>query len=532
MTSPRDLFLRHKLAEIPKLLTLQDRNPHSPTYGCFDRAFWQYRTIDFPSGMAQEFVWPVALAWSLESPDNPYGGHPALRGWVAAGIRYAARSGHPDGSCDDYFPFEKAVGAAAFSLLACLESDTLIGLNDEGVLAFYRRRAQWLDGSEESGRLSNHQALIVLALLRLAARTGEPAWRAQALRRLERLLGWQSAEGWFPEYEGCDPGYLTLTVSLLAEVYRIEPSPDLRRGLERAAALMVEFLHPDGTYGGEYGSRDTLNYFPHGFERTGEWLPDALRANDGFLAGLAAGRQPSYADDHIVGHHAWNYLLAWRDFQPRRPAPVPRPAGRRWLREAGILIDRSGRDELYLGLRKGGSFKLFRDGELLRSDIGVSLRVRNGTRRRTAVTHMVDDYDIAVDDGRIRVAGTMGWAMQSGMTTPRLLALRVVMLLGGRFHPDLVRRLLQRLLITHKKAAPFGFSRTLRRVGEHWQLTDEITGGDWAAVVDAGIGGDQTSIYVVMSRVFQPSQLQAWDDLTTRVRSLAPGATLRIEREL
>jgi len=28
-------------------LTLLDRNPHSPTYGCFDRNFWRYKIIDF-----------------------------------------------------------------------------------------------------------------------------------------------------------------------------------------------------------------------------------------------------------------------------------------------------------------------------------------------------------------------------------------------------------------------------------------------------------------------------------------------------
>ncbi len=532
MSTPRHLFLRDGLAEVPKLLTLLDRNPHSPTYGCFDRNYWHYRIIDFPSGMAQEFVWPLALAWALESPHNPYHRARALRDWVVAGIRYAARSAHRDGSCDDYFPYEKAGGAAAFSLLACLESYALLGLDDDALVAFFQRRAQWLAHHEESGQLSNHQALIVLCLLRLAAVTGEPAWRQHAARRLEKLLGWQTAEGWFPEYQGCDPGYLTLTVSLLAEIHGIAPSPQLRDALERAVAVAAEFLHPDGTFGGEYGSRNTLNFFPHGFERVGEWLPQALRVNDGFLEGLAAGRQPCYADDHILGHHAWSYLLAWRDFRPQRPPAAPRPTGRRWLREAGILVDRDGRHELYVGLRKGGAFKLFCDGRLVRSDTGVSLRVRDGRRLRTAVAHLVDDYPAAVDDAQIRIEGSLGWAKQSGMTTARLLVLRLAMLLGGRLNPDLVRKLLQRLLITSKTAAPFRFARTLRRSDRGWQLTDEVTGDDWSAVEGAGVGGDQTSIYVVMSRVFQAAQLQPWEDLTERVRPLAPGATLRIEREL
>ena len=47
--SLREGFARTALAEIPKILTLGDRNPHSPTYSCFDRNYWQYKIIDFPT---------------------------------------------------------------------------------------------------------------------------------------------------------------------------------------------------------------------------------------------------------------------------------------------------------------------------------------------------------------------------------------------------------------------------------------------------------------------------------------------------
>lgn len=60
----RELLATEALAQILKLLTLMDRDPHSPTYGC-DCNFWQYKIIDFPSGMAQEFVWLLALAAAL-----------------------------------------------------------------------------------------------------------------------------------------------------------------------------------------------------------------------------------------------------------------------------------------------------------------------------------------------------------------------------------------------------------------------------------------------------------------------------------
>ena len=133
----RNLLAQIALAEIPKVLTLLDRNPHSPTYGCFDRNFWHYRIIDFPSGMSQEFVWPLALAYDLDVPNNQFYRRASLREWTEAGILYAAKSAHRDGSCDDYFPYERAMGASGFSLLACMESYRLLGLENQEAMAFF-----------------------------------------------------------------------------------------------------------------------------------------------------------------------------------------------------------------------------------------------------------------------------------------------------------------------------------------------------------------------------------------------------------
>src|SRR5262249_10341489 len=271
----RELFACEALAQIPKLLTLLDRNPHSPTFGCFDRNFWHYRIIDFPSGMAQEFVWPLALVYTLDLPRNQYYQQPAVRDWVEAGINFAARSSRSDGSCDDYFPFERAAGAAAFSLLACVESYRLLGLSSDSALSFFEKRAGWIASHDESGRLANHQALAALGLELVSRLINAPKLSKEADRRLERVLSWQSTEGWFAEYDGFDPGYQTLTVSCLARLYQMKPSTELRAALERAVQLVAAFVHPDGSYGGEYGGRNTKNFFPHGFELVGQWMPES-----------------------------------------------------------------------------------------------------------------------------------------------------------------------------------------------------------------------------------------------------------------
>jgi hypothetical protein len=526
----KDLFAREALAQIPKILTLLDRNPHSPTYGCFDRNFWHYKIIDFPSGMSQEFVLPLALAYSTDISGNSFYHQPALRQWIEAGIHYAAKSAHPDGSCDDYFPFERAGGAAAFSLLACVESYLCLGLCSQTMLEFFAKRADWLAHHQESGRLTNHQVLIVLCLELLSRLLQTDRWDKAKAQRLEQVFDWQNEEGWFQEYEGCDPGYHTLTISCLARIYKLNPSERLKEALIKAVELAAHFVHPDGSFGGEYTSRNTYNFFPHGFELVGHWLPEALAINNRFLQGLANGKAPCYADDHIIGHHTWNYLLAWQDFVENRPPLTQRSDRRIWLKQARVLIDRRQGTELYLALNKGGVFKLFRDDQLIASDTQFSLQVRQGGKIKNAVGHLVSDYTVDVNENEILIRGQLGWAKQKQMTPLNLMILRVVMLTIGRFYPNLIRSLLQKVLIVGKSDAPFQFIRRLHWQNYQWYVSDELRANNWSNVISAGIGSDQTSIYVVMSRTFQMGQLQEWLDLTEQVQQLKPGEALKLER--
>jgi hypothetical protein len=530
-SAERDVFAREALALIPKILTLQDRNAHSPTYGCFDRNYWHYKIIDFPSGMAAEFVWPLALVHALNIPENPYYKTLAIKQWVEAGIRYAARSAHADGSCDDYFPFEKAAGAAAFSLLACLEAYTLLELHDGEMLEFFARRADWLADHHESGRLTNHQALIVLCLEKAGRLLDTERWDALKAKRLARVLEWQNEEGWFQEYEGADPGYHTLTVGLLAQVHEFTPSHELRQAIERGVKFAAEFVHPDGSFGGEYTSRNTYNYFPHGFELVGRWLPEALTINDRFVTGLARGLGACYADDHILGHHCWSYLLTWQYWVGGRPPLPPRPTGRVYFKNAGLLIDRRDGCELYLALNKGGVFKLWRDGSLVTSDTQVSVQLENGRKFKTAVAHLVSKSDVKLDGHTITLKGKLGWAKAKRMSTFNLIVLRFLMFTVGRFFPNLIRKLLQKMLITGKKAAPFRFHRKLAWVEGKLHVTDEIKARKgWGSVRGVGIGAAQTSIYVVMSRTYQSGQLEPWLDLTEAMHQLKDGEPMKVER--
>lgn len=524
----RDFFAKNALEQIPKILTLLDRNQHSKTYGCFDRNYWHYRIIDFPSGMSQELVLPLALVYSLNIPGNQFYQKKIIRDWVLAGMRFAELSSHKDGSCDDYFPYEKAGGATAFSLLACLYSYKIMGFSDRNLEAFFLKRSDWLSRHHENGRLTNHQCLIALCLMLASEILDTNKWESAIEERIDRILDWQDSEGWFHEYEGCDLGYHTLSISLLSWMYQINCQPRILESLKRAIKFSSYFIHPDGSYGGEYSSRNTYNFFPHGFELMANDIPEAIAINNKFLSGIREKLVPCYSDDHIIGHHTWNYLLAWRDYKERKfhQEAVRTYEKRTWFPNAKLLVDRCGDKTLYLSLSKGGVFKLFDKKNLIVSDTHFSVMMKDG---RNAVGHLIGENSFSIGDGGICVYGNLGWSKSKQMTTFNLMVLRLVMLSGGRFFPDLIRGLLQKVLITGRRDSGHTFKRMMSWTDDgELIVSDSLESKEWDKIRSVKIGVDQTSIYVIMSRVYQPGQLRQWIDLP--LSTTKKGKKIHLER--
>ena len=107
------------LENIEKILTLQDRNLSESHIWLFSIETITIKS-DFPSGMSQEFVLPLALVYDTKIPGNKYYKNKNIKKAIA-GIKFAKESSHPDGSCDDYYPFEKAKGCSILLICVCIE---------------------------------------------------------------------------------------------------------------------------------------------------------------------------------------------------------------------------------------------------------------------------------------------------------------------------------------------------------------------------------------------------------------------------
>ncbi|MGH8581266.1 MAG: hypothetical protein ACREWG_00440, partial [Gammaproteobacteria bacterium] len=500
-------YLHTALREIPRVLTLLDRDPSSPTYGCFDRNYWHYRTQDFPSGMYQELALPLAQVYALDLPGNRWRGEPRLRELALAGVRYAARSAHADGSCDDYFPYERALGATAFVAAAHAEVARLLEDRSPDTLAHLSRRAWWLVERTEHGRLANHQALVALAAARIGRLLADPALLEKARDRLALCLSWQHAEGWFTEYEGADPGYQSLTIAFLAALQPLVELPALDGMLDRALGFAAHFVYPDGAYGGEIGSRNTYQVLPSGFERLAHRFPQAVYLADQWLAGVVAGRRGYSDDDRIICHWLHDYVSAYLARRARRgygAASWQPAAGVASFPAAGLHVIREHGLHLTVAGNKGGVFRAYRGQRLLRNDTGLVALLEKGTR---LVSHMIDPQtEVELTEGTITIRGRMHAAQRHLSSPGKQIAFRLVNGTLGRVAPDLLRGLLQRVLITGKRPAALTYERTLDwRSPQVLKVRDRLVSFQEVSdpIAKLYAATDATSIYVATSNCWQ-----------------------------
>ncbi len=514
------LYLLEALKYIPHILTLVDTNTLSPTYGCFDRGFWHYRTADFPSGMYQENVLPLALVYSMEHPQNPYYGNSSIKEIVLGGMDFASRFAHRDGSCDDYYPNERALGATVFSLLAMTEAYQVLKLTDEKPVSFFIKRANWLLRHQESGRLSNHQALVVLALYNVFLITGESKFLEGAKRRLGILSSWQHPEGWFQEYEGADPGYQTVTIDAVARYWYKSGDDQVLPLLEKALKFCVYFLHPDGSFGGEYGSRNTYIAYPAGMEILSGLFPEASYLARGFLRGISRGTRVYLDDDRMVGHLVSNYLLAYKYYREKKERPYePGDQDTRYFKGCKIAVVKRKPFYAVVALNKGGTHKVFKDEKLVSNCTGIAIKLSDG---RIGVTNHISENRIEVNEKSMKVEGRFLLFKKEYATPIKLVIFRLVtVLLGKTFRgSQFIRRLLQKRLITHREFLPVYFTREIMLDHNRIAVTDEIRKEKNVSVSRLFRTKSLTSIYVAQSNAHQIGRLSSWEELVEEKEEL------------
>jgi len=511
-------ILQNKIAgQLPRVLTLLDKNPYSPTRGCFDRKYWHYKIIDFPSGMQQELVLPLAYAFSTDFPGNRLYKLERVREYLEGIFLYHRRSCHADGSLDDYFPHERAFGATAYALAALTEAALLSQACPEEALESFERSGAFLSQYREPGTLSNHLAIASLALTNLQALTGNIRWKTASLGLVEDLGALQHSEGWFPEYQGCDLGYQTVTVEFLARRYQRLPDERLLGMLSKAVAFLVNFMHPDGSLGGEYGSRNTYNFYPGGFAVMSLLLPQAQQALGYFLKGVEGGGCGYLEDDGVFGHLLSSYVTALRCGEIKVVMPevksVSAPSVKNFA-GAGLFTAATGTLSLFGSLTKGGVYKLFKEDRLLASDTGFMGRLIDGRLFCQNKPRVSAGY---LKDNSIFIKGNFSAYQPKRLGRPAMVCLRIFSLLFGwlPWYSSVMRAAMQRSLVYGRKKLGIGFARTIVLRENEIEVTDEIIPSKDSTIDSLRRTTDSVDTHVVTSDAFQSANLLPWEKIST-----------------
>jgi len=524
MTELRTVYAQKAISQIPRLLSFQDRNPLSPTYGCFDRVYWLDKAIDFPSAVYQFAVHTLALVYVYPFENNPYFRQANVRNWCIAGMDYWTRIQHNDGSFDEFYPAERGwsgpTGETLYTVLAAYEliHDEVPADVRSRILQAARKAADYIVNTRQAGGvLANHHAMAVLAVRQAHHVLGDADLAEGADRLWQEFLRHHHAEGWSTEYDGPDPGYLSATISALAKVYRLSPRDELRRVLEEAAEFASYFVYPDGSFGGSVGSRNTYHCYCHGFELLAPEMPLAAAIAERLLRGLAEGQgvPPEIMADRYCLYRTQEYLLSYLDWRPR-PEPLPelpyqRKPFRRYFVSAGIIAQRTPVHYIVTNLAKGGVLKAFdvATERLIFNDCGLIGTLADG---KVISSQWIDPaHEINVQEGKTQVSGHLHYMPAAKVFDPlKMLLFRAVLIMIGWSTrlSHWMKGAIRRQLMLGARPAPLRFRRTIQVGDGGLMVEDRIELEKGVQLRSLAIGGEFAVRYVPQSRYYQPHDLR------------------------
>ncbi len=535
------------LAEAPRVLSLMDREPGSPTIGCGDRVFWAWKFVDFPGARFQESLCVLAFLYSTEFQGNVYFGNPRLLGWIGKGLRFWISIQYGDGSFDEAYPFERSLAATAFTTFYVGEAMNFVETSLPEDLRVEVREAMtkagsWLCRNDEThGFLSNHLAAAAGALQHVYRITGDEACAERSRYFLHRILGRQSSEGWYDEYGGADPGYQTHGSFYLARCWQMREDEELELSLRRSMDWLALFVHPDGSIGGEYASRNTQTYYPAAFEMFADrhpaaaWIAGHMRPT--VMSGAAADLRgvDSYNFFPFLNNTVFAYLACQTREEPGTGPAVEAVEPRTgealtYFPEAGLVRMLRSRYVAYVGTAKGGVLKVFDrgSGRLICNDCGYVGKLQSGR----VIASQYHDLERAVDVQKDKVIVQGGFAETSKptMTPVRFSAFRLFLLSIGRF-PALARWLkgyLVKVLIHRKRKLAIEFERVISFGEDSISVQDSIVGPDGGRVVSLEHAEVFTTIHMGSSRYFinnELNQSETAEDPAIRADEIVAGIT-------
>ncbi|WP_137455050.1 hypothetical protein [Halomicronema hongdechloris] len=464
-----------------------------------DRYHWAWGLIDFGNASFQGMAHGFARLWSHQLWPYPTTQEHFVRR-IDALFQATAYLTRRDGSVEEAFPNEGSfcvTALVAFDLLCTIDllSEEISAVEQENWRRIVQPLIEYLQSADETHALiSNHLATAVAALARWHDLTGDPEAEQRAEELLTRILCHQSQEGWFLEYEGADPGYQSLCTYYLADVHKLRPAWDLQRPLQNSLSFLRYFAHPDGSFGGLYGSRCTRFYYPAGPLALSSDIPAAMALSRFMVQSIAQNRVVTLTamdDPNLIpmfNAYCWAATLAknllnhtsdkFDDKALLSHDTLPaeqKQRQRQYFPEAGLLIDRGKEHYSIISTHKGGVVYHFKDTKLHLLNAGVVVRNAKG-QLGSSQAYQKENRVTTWKENSLSIEAPIV-TMPKVLPQPwQFLVLRILSLTLFRFKfsREWIKQQLVRQLITNTKLWPIRNRRTIH-LGRDLTVSDELT---------------------------------------------------------
>lgn len=515
-----------------------NRDPASPSCGCFDRQYWGWKKKDMPDATFQ-----AAIVLVLRASDRE-GRTEALGGLLPHYVAFLEKIQHGNGSFDQIYPNERAPGVIhdMLSSLVWLSRWPHLpaDLRDRLERIMERGVSYALSSDEKHGEIANHFAQYAWELINYGIAFGRADALAYGRRYLERTLAlFRPEEGWFLEYDGADAGYQTRCVSFLARIAELTNDDALWDQLERAVTFLSEISMPDGSLHPMLGVRSTALAYVSGIERVAQRFPHLRPFADRMHESWRTGKTPTptlldfenglrIADDGWEAAELRERRLAEapKDKLPARDPAEPEHLVDFDLPQAGLLrrvtITPETKLVTYVGSRLGGTVVIYdcttgSEPRLAFEDSGYLLKLSDGTR--WVMRHAGSGEDPSSDDGSISLVASFAKALHEDLSPSQMLLLRTLNLtvLRSQFIGDIFKKLVVRRLISGRELFPLKCRRSISWSGNAIVIADRFEAGAGFAqrLKGARLFRCRRTIanHMASSRYFQPQELtlsQPW----------------------
>jgi hypothetical protein len=499
-----------------RLLSQLNCDPATPTYGCFDRRYWAWKLVDFPEATFQRNIHP--LCWFMDQPEAA--GSEKLVEFIRAGLLYTINIQHKDGSFDQAYPNEHSYGATAFllpDLITAYQKIKESFLQDERIFIENRlmRSADFLyKAAELHGFIANHLAGAALALYKSYQLFKETKFKSASSNLVDKIIENQSDEGWFQEYNGADPGYQTLCMYYLAQILTLEHSEKLHNALERSLQFLQFFIHPDGTFSGEYGSRRTEIYYPGGIALLSQEFPVAAEMHITMKESIRTGDTVNLIDIDMgnLAPLLSNYIAAASIKEracKRSSLPNKQKEFTQVFKSAGLAIIATPAYYAVLGISNGGILKVFnkKTNALVYDDCGLLGETTNGHKFSTQTTNL--NNPIKLDGNIFETSSTFSKTPSQFPTPFNFLLFRIanLTLMRCRSLNEAVKKVFVKLLINNNSSIPLRRIRKIKFRQNAIHIADKIEKTGSIRIKTLIYGNKFSAIHMASARYFTPSQL-------------------------